>query len=507
MEHVKEIALDLSKGLGEWALAAGRFFQSAQTHFLHLYQEESDPRAQTIPLFENTLFVLALFRSRLVEQIQEGKGVLRRLLAFQKKDDSLDQGNFPLYLHQYPHCQDPALALLLLAPFYWILKQFGHVLGADLRSELEGSARLALDHSLRSHQEKTFPYHLAVRLAAAELAYGLMWNDSEKMIAGQHALEQLAEDQLKGWNTTKQLADILVGLQMVYPSLAQSPWSPLWKKMKETWHPTLASYLGPCLREWQNGEEPQVNLYDLFCGFFSGHFSKRATLLNRHHLEGILIQPPLIGEKGTPLDTFHFSAPPFSIDGEFKQQVWRTLVYSNHACHLLEKKAPLAPTLDKTYTPIRLVWGDLQRFHSFVCQGGNVEKCNFYEDGSRLTMEFSLADQSMEEGEGEQKKEIEFFMDIHRDIQFHINGLPATTFCLGETLDILFKRHRLSLVFDLIEGKGDFLGHIMLGNRPSQIDLKGEKRFQAYDWTIFLRTIRRQTGCRFRLQLTFEAIT
>lgn len=497
LENSKETPSDLLKELSEWALAAGRFFQSAQTGFVHLYYGESEQRAQTIPLVENVLFILALFRSRLVEQVQEGKGLLKRLLAFQKQQAGDDYGNFPVYLHEYPFCQDPALGIQLLAPFYWILKQFGHILGVELKQQLEQAAHLVLEHSVRAHQTKVFPYSLAIRLAAVQLAYGLLWNKAEWYQVGKEQLEQLAQHQLDGWHTTRHLADILVGLQMVYPSLSDSPWSSLWQLMEQTWHAQLACYIGPCVREWQEREEPQVNLYDLFGGFLSGRFSRRASLLSYHHLHGILIQPSS--------DTFNLKSSSYVVERELKQQPWLTVYHLNWSYNLLEKNGPHQPTVDKTHTPYRFVWGDLHRLHSLVCQGGNIEKVEYRKENDSIILLFDLRDQPVEK-ESAPKREIEFFVDFHPDIQFHLNGCAATTFELGQTFQLLFKEYCLSFTFELIQGEGNFLGHVMRSNRPSQTDIKGDKRFQAYDWTFFLRTIRRQKCCRLQARIAFEIV-
>lgn len=492
----KETPSDLSKGLGEWALAAGRFFQSEQTGYVHLYHGEAESKAQTIPLLENVLFALALLRSRLVEQVQEAKRLLKALLVFQNLQIEDNHGNFPVYLHEYPMCHDPALALQLLAPIYWILKHFGHILGAELKQQLEKAAHLALKHSLRFHQAKPFPYFLAIRLAAAQAAYGILLDNQAWQQSGKEELELLSQRQLEGWHTTKHLADILVGLQMVYPTLSQSPWIPLWQRMKQTWHSSLACDMGPCVREWQEGEEPQVNLYDLFGGFFAGQFSRRASLLTPCHLHGILIQPSS--------DKFQGNEASFVVEGMLKQQAWRLVCSSHWAYTVLEKKEPYQPAVDKTHTPFRFIWGNLHRLHSLVCQGGNIAKVEYREEGPSLILNFDLREQTSEE-EGQPKREVEFFVDFHPDFQFRLNGHTATTFELGQKVEFSFAQQRLFIVFDLIEGEGTFLGHIMRGNRPSQLNQKGEKRFLAYDWTFFLRTIRRQSHCKIRAILTFQS--
>lgn len=487
-EHSNDIPVDLTKELAEWALVAGRSFQSHQTGYVHLCYGDDEPKAQTIPLYENFLFVLALFRSRLVDNVQEGKKNLKCLLAFQQERSGEDPGNFPVYLHEYPFCQDPAQGIYLLAPMYWILKQFGHILGSDLKAELEKAALLNLEYRLRANKNKSFPYFLQLRLIAAEVAFGSYWKKDDMIRSGNELLRQLEGEQLEGWQTTKHLADILVALQMIYPKLSQTPWSPLWERMDNTWHSKLGCYVGPCIREWQEKEEPQVNLYDLFCGYFSGQFSKRAKHLSAQHLHGILIQP---------------SSDRFNKESTIQEKLWRTVNHLGYTDTFLEKTGPLNPRIDKTFTPYRCIWGDLERLHSFVCQGGDADQIHYREEGNSVVLQFDLKNPSSDE-EISQKREIEFFVDFQPDSQFHCKGQSTTTFQLEETMEITFPGHRLSCTFQLIEGEGDFVVHVMRGNRPSQIANKGEKRFQSYDWTFFLRTIRRKGCCKVQVTLIHE---
>ena len=493
----KELPSDLSKVLSEWALAAGRYLQSEQTGYVHCYFGGNQQGAQTIPLVENVLFVLALLRSRLVEQIQEAKVLLKGLLAFQNLQEGDSYGNFPVYLHQFPVCTDPIVSLQLLAPFYWILKQFGHILGSDLRLQLEQAARLALEYSLRFHIIKPLPYSFAIRLAAAQFSYGSLWGQLEWQQEGKEQLDQLAKQQLEGWMTTTHLGDILVGLQMIYPSLINSPWKSLWQRMEQTWHHQTGCYIGPCIREWQEGDEPQTNLYDLYGGYFAGCFSRRATLLHPYHLHGALIHPSS--------DKFDINTPSFFQKGLLKQQAWQMIGSLEWAYTVLEKKESYHPSVDKTVTPFRLIWGDRHRVHSLVCQGGCYEKVEGMMEKNSIQLIFELKD-SPEGEERTQHREIEFFVDFHPDILFTLNGHTANTFELGQQVTLSFGKHQLLLTFDLLQGEGSFLGHVMRGNRPSQVDNKGERRFQAYDWTFFLRTIRRQSPCRLRATLLFQTL-
>lgn len=492
----KESPPDLYKTLNDWALAAGRYLQSKQTGYVHVYYGEnleSQSHSQTIPLVENALFALALFRSRLVEQIQEAKSILKGLLAFQNVQSDNSYGNFPVYLHSYPICEDSALGLQLLAPFYWIIKQFGHILGVDLKIQMEKSARLALEYSLRAHSIKPFPYSLEIRLAAAQSAYGTLWGNRLWQQEGDEWLMRLAEKQLERWVTTKHLSDILIGLQMVYPSLLNSPWKELWNYMEKTWHHSTGCYVGPCIKEWQEQEEPQVNLYDLYGGYFSAHFSRRATLLRPYHLQGILVQA----------SSDKFGEQPLNVKGHVGTQAWQTVYSSLFAYTVLEKKEENPHSaVNKMVTPFRFIWGDLHRVHSLVCQGGHYENVEYVVEERVLKLIFQLSEHGNEEGVYPQR-EIEFFADFHPDFLFTLDGQSTMTFALGQKVLFSLGERRFSLRFDLLEGEGTFLGHIMRGNRPSQMSDKGDKRFHSYDWTFFLRTIRRQRGCRIQAILDF----
>ncbi|MCB1110587.1 MAG: hypothetical protein KDK64_06355 [Chlamydiia bacterium] len=111
--------------LTDLALQAGRRYQSPHTGLIHY------PTLDRIPLYQNFCFCLALFRSLVGEQVQEGKERLNHLLAFQK------EGLFPTYLHEYPQVSPFARCSF---PLKLIEKHFGAILGDELREKLKGVA-------------------------------------------------------------------------------------------------------------------------------------------------------------------------------------------------------------------------------------------------------------------------------------------------------------------------------------------------------------------------------
>lgn len=111
-------------------VAAGKARQSERTRFVH--QEE------VIPLYENFCFAFALFRQKTTETVTEGKELIERLLAFQAPD-----GNFPVFLHDYPRCFDHQMGLRVAPILIYLLRQFGSVLG-ELKQKIEESLKKTL---------------------------------------------------------------------------------------------------------------------------------------------------------------------------------------------------------------------------------------------------------------------------------------------------------------------------------------------------------------------------
>lgn len=128
-----------------WDLSfrAGRRRQSGYTGFVHLF--EGKEALDTIPVYENFCFALALLRQKTAESIAEGKNLILKLLPFQSVD-----GNFPIYLHQYPNCYDPHMGLKVAPILIYSLKQFGPVLGPDLKDSMELSLQKALQNQPES---------------------------------------------------------------------------------------------------------------------------------------------------------------------------------------------------------------------------------------------------------------------------------------------------------------------------------------------------------------------
>src|SRR4051812_26440911 len=111
----------------ELALNAGRKRQSEVTGFVHLCYENPDHNRDTIPVYENLCFALALLRSRTAENVLEARALLDKLLAFEIG------GQFPVYLHEFPQCRFTRAYPVIS----YILRDFHGVLGDKLRLRLQ----------------------------------------------------------------------------------------------------------------------------------------------------------------------------------------------------------------------------------------------------------------------------------------------------------------------------------------------------------------------------------
>lgn len=487
-EHNLSIRDETIKQLIDLAVKSGKFRQSSQTKYIHLfYNTSEEEKNDSIPIVENVLFALALFHTRTSENILEAKTIIDNLLHFQCQDH-----NFPTYLHEYPKCNERLLGVKLLAPLYWILKIYHSVLGTDLKKRLEISLENLLAYCQTSHKEKPVPYHMLLKIAAGSYAIGhLLNNPSHKNIGSDQLAALLSQGEHYAWYSPATLADILIALQMVYPSIKNSPWQHFWFYLNETWHRLAHSYIGPGFKEYQEGNEPQTTLYDLYLGYFADSFAQRAFLNRSCHLQAALIRPT--EDRLSPLDF------PTHKKG-ITDPSWHILQHEKYGYSTIDRKEPINPSSEQGYHPLRIVWGDKNCTHTFVCQGGNSHSVQFNPITNGLEGIFTL-NPTVPLEEREKNREIAFYFDFQNDATLKVNGLVSNTFQLGDILTITMPGITFEICFSLLEGTGDFFGHFMRGNRPAQLSLQGTKRFSSYDWQVILRTLRRSDHCRFKVSI------
>lgn len=482
---------DLVRQLVNLAVNCGRSLQSSQTGFVHYCYRVLDYSSfDTIPIYENYLFALALLRERTAETFAEGKALIEKLQHFQDED-----GNFPVYLHEYPECKDRNVAVNLLPIFYWVLRTFPVVLGAPSRDSFQKTAEKAFDYCIKLHEEN-LPFLVSLKIACGVKALANLWNKKDIENRADEWLDALHVESespnFSGWFIPEVLGEAIISLEMVYGGLGNSPWKGLFEHLRAVWHYNTASYVGPGLRDYQFKEQPEVTLLDLIAGFHAGAYAYRALLNGPHMLQCALIHP----------SAERIVSKPGIQQGMVSGRRWFLNHGNDWAFSLLEKLQP-DPSRDNAYSAFRFLWGDYNCAHSFACQGGSADKVEFHIADGGVDLLFHLPQEVP--GEAKQRnREIIFCLDCHEEISFVVGSIgAATTFQLGESVAIRSGDKNFSLKLLLEEGSGQFFGHISKGNRASQKHTTGDGRFKSYDWQLFLRTVERQPGCVIRAEIRF----
>lgn len=483
----------VSRQIVEWALSTGRRLQSAQTGFIHYHAGGLlDAIHHTIPLYENALFILVLYRSRLVPHAKEAKELLTRILAFQ-----LPCGLFPVYLHDYPQSRDEVANILLVAPLYWIYRLFGYVLGDEPRCALETSLTQLMECLEKNTRDKPRSVVFQIRLAAASVALGHLFNRKDWTERGQLTLKELAtEFPLSHWVSTTTIGHLLVAFTMLDQAYIEELWPGWLIFLKQTWHRNLHTYCGPCVKEWHDAGEPVPGLYDLFLSSWQGQFAQRMTILQHYHLEGALVLPILpIWTEAMQNGEWH---------GEWMGQSWISRWGSDWACTLLEKHQLQNDTLERTYSPIRLMWGNDLHASTLVCQGGHVSQVTYRWREDKIELDFTLGSPQLDTGK-QGERPICFYITAHPSLSLKIADRSTMMFDLNQTVTLHLAMHDcLNISFALIKGEGQFCGHWQPGQRPSQ---KIKSEGVPGEWTLFLRTIRRQAECVIRVTLSSQLLT
>lgn len=350
-----------------------------------------------------------------------------------------ESGLFPINLHEWPNCNDPTIGVQLLVPIHWMLKEFGAVLGSDLQERLTRTQKLLQQQLKQFQTEKKASDFTSFKIDAC--------------LSGAQPLPE------NGWliHVPKNLGEILAISQISDTSLGT-----FLPYLSQITHPATHLYSGPPVNEFQDGTEPETTLFDLYIAALTGKIPERVKKDHPIHLWAAVIEPFTTEWKPAGVDFSHYQ-------GTVNESRYKGLHH------------------------FRYQWGELTQPHSMVCQGGNFNVWKLDTHGNRFDFEFNL-----ESYDFENERDLIIYFNYQPAI-FTINGVPANTFNLGDAVQV--KTNDKTFDFKFIGEKG-LVGHIMRGNRLSQIAAKGDQRYAAYDWVLFLRSVRRPVPYKLNLQLT-----
>lgn len=470
------------KQVYDLALGTGRNWQNAQTGWIHYcYNLEDEETHFPIPVYENFLFALALMKSKVGDNVQEAKQILEKLLPFQSE-------SFPVYLHEYPQVKDKWLGIQLLPVYALIFEGFQQVLGEHLKGLLTASLQKVVAFTLKQLEDQPPPYHLSIKLGGTLLHLGRHFQNKDWGEKGESLLDAAfkVEDR-RAWLAPSLIGEMLVGLLLAYPKLQETKWGTLWSNVCNCWSLRVGAFAGPSWKEYQVGIEPQLTLYDLHMSVFGGAFPYRAFADHPIQLQGVLISESV--------EVFPHDKSVLCYDN------WYLKHHEKFTIGMMSKTSEIPQAWEKGHVPFKILWGNLNRYRSLVMQGGNCKTISYElkEQGMDIIIEL---DEPVENDDRERHREICLFTEYYEGDQLLVSDEKATTFKLSDRVTLHNEDRHFQIVFQQIQGSGEFMGHIMRGNRPSQINTKGKHRVEAFDWMIFLRTVRRTGTCRFLVSVT-----
>lgn len=419
------------------AVQSGRLGQSAQTGFVHLYAGEFG--GDTIPIYENFCFALALISQKTIEGVSEGKDLFERLLAFQVEKHCLWKGNFPLYLHDYPRCWS-VLQPLKIAPLFIRLLN-------DWEAVLEGSfiekVKRALDDLLSCAEKIRETKSLS---SLWERRYFALLGKKIEMLLPSNSED--ASQELITAHLLQEPLDFFAGLI----------------------HPDLLVYNGPSSKEMQEGFEPRLSLIEAWAGGFHGD-TRSPQLLELSALsEKMAYEPSQCFQKRESSGWLCYNVPHFAL---------RFVTQSEEEGCLLDCKWKE----DLVYS---LCLSVMKGIKSVSCKT---------KEGVEFLLNFSEI--------GSSSTELAFFLNYSKDTSIWIEQKKATAFSLKDTVFIQTPSLKTAIRFEVIQGEGDFYGQVSRSNRPTQIKHQGTSCREAFDWKIAIRTLRRSKNIQLKVRIEF----
>jgi hypothetical protein len=406
------------------AIGAARKRQSPRTGLIHLFHADTSA-SDTIPLYENFCFALALCRMKKGETVLEAKDLMMRLFAFQT-----EEGNFPIYLHDFPRCYDPCQGLKIAPALLLVLREFGSVMGSDWKEQLENSLRKII---LFSSSRKLSP----------------IWQHRLEAIQGKTpSFVPEISGPAEEW-------EYLVSTQFI-----SAPRCALF-------HPTLCTYV---FTDMQEGFEPAAGGLEWAA---ADHFPGRLQKDNPLQIRSVLLEKVEIDPLQTELEGWH--------------------VVSSETHHYVAAKSA-GPESQFPYA-LKLLWNG-NPLHSLVMPVGQTKigTTDGIEFRIELPKEFQLDRTDL--------VECALYCAALPNTAIFIDGLKGTTFQLGQEIQIQTPDRNISMRFELEDGEGQFCGHILRGNRPTQTANTGPFLYETFDWKIALRTLRRSSPCVLKLTLS-----
>lgn len=412
------------------ALAYARSRQSSHTQWIHLSHQSLDSW-ETIPIFENLCFVIALFRSHVVANTLEGRELLEKILAFQIRFGK-HQGLFPRYLHEYPHINRRGYLIsivLALATLHWQHRQL-------LQPQLQQALKDSLDTFLEALQKQTWVHILSLLIRA------LRREEIEKEF-----FLNLRPTSVRECIYLLHLTQILF-LQK-HPAAVE-----MFHHVTSYWSKELHAYIGPLEKErYQSSEEP-ISLFHFFMEQITDIEPKMSPALVHLHASLLYFKE----EVPTPIQTLPKLHPHWKIE-KSDNLLWQI-------CTMLPQQSCSGFHL------FRIIWQD-EIIHTALCQQllrMNYEKVDTVE--SLLTFE-----EIPEYG-------VEIYFRKTKKTKVYSRGKRATCFHAGEWITIDTGNKKVCLQFVSVKAEPS-VATLSMHHRPAELQPDATN----VDWRLSIRVL------------------
>lgn len=433
-----------------------------------IYFDEEDPydlEPKKASLLMNFGYVFALFRTKNHENILKAMSVLKRLLYFQIKAKKAGYGGFPKYIHQYPNAYDKRACVHIYVILYKLNKLFSKVLEKNLRKDLENA--LSRLKKFISMMDLNIGYEPDIE-PLVSLILEKTLNKKPFVISSKH-LETFV-------------------YMNVFSNEAAKPYL---DENKYYWNSKLNVFVGPFFNEHFEKMHLRPTLFNLF---INANFGTSPSQSLDNHYVYLLAALVLTA----------------SSEEKVSESISKTFLFHEmNACLLNDKRSSLfyfknfRPKENDCYTNGFHVFSYLfgsssENINSFVCQTKNMEISSLENEGV-FSIDFTYPKIDIQEKK--ENSELNFYLFRNKDLQIFVDRKKATIFKLSEKLFIETLDRTLEISFSIVKGNGEVLGAISMGNRPSQMHSKAVSDYEAFDWKISLRTLRRDEGFTINMKM------
>lgn len=434
--------------LNQLALKAADYYLDVETGFI--FDEKK------IPLYLNFCYAMALLSSKLIEDAEKAKILVKKLIPFQSSN-----GGFPKYLHDFPVAIYDAHQLDIHQVIHEMIHKHARALSKELTASL-----VIVKQKLWSAIKEHMQIELFDKRSSLKFRIGAFLEDEG----------DLQKEDFLGFHHSKGIGEILIALR-------QTPlYFDLLDHYKMFWHDKIGCFCGPLLDEMTQKAQPLISSFDFVMSAYYMDYPRSILEPNLLQFHGALAKTCEVQLKK--------QKPKYSLT--FKNHEMEVVNTDQSSLFFFKELHPKEMEGGKGFHLFRYLWKEKEDLLSLACFS---TRCGF--QAKEDVFIFDLVQDYPEETL--LQDEIEFYCTKHKDVDFFINDQKGALFRLEDLVKITSPSVEISLCFQKIEGDGEFVGHISFGNRPCNVSKKGAKDYTATDLKITLRTLRRSKGCKVRL--------